>query len=422
MEPVQFRPDAVCDGGDLDAGSGLLMLIRGALEQLPEGGILEVRSREPSVAHDLPAWCRITGHPLCGIASGQDHTKYFVQRGGLRGVIASETPDWGIRVPLRGGKELDTRDWFVGRMGQVPETAPPEAGFAPRGAVVEAGSPAFPFSINEKEKVWAENVAELYEQATANQWDASKDIPWHLLEPLPDDLERAVCQVMTFLVENEYSALYVPAQFVSRINPQYSEVVMFLSTQMVDEARHIEAFTKRALANGGGLQYSAASTQLSLKTLFDQRDFSSASFLLSVLGEGTFLDLLKFIEDYAPDPVTREIVSRARVDESRHVHFGMAHIKHYIGQDPAHAKHLIRAVKERAGFLRAVTGVNPLVQEALTVLAAGGLDPKRLPLGIERVKQLYSTMHENRVKRLVGIGFSREEAESMSVLHTPNFM
>jgi hypothetical protein len=64
---------------------------------------------------------------------------------------------------------------------------------------------------------------------------------------------------------------------------------------MADEARHIEAFTKRALANGGGLQYAAAPTRLSLKTLFDQHDFTVASFLLSVLGEGTFLDLLRFL-------------------------------------------------------------------------------------------------------------------------------
>ena len=102
-------------------------------------------------------------------------------------------------------------------------------------AVVEAGAPAFDFTINTRDAVWANEVADLYEQATANQWDASRDIPWHLLRPLPDPLERAVCQLMTFLTENEYSALYVPAKFLPRINPQFSEVVFFLSTQMMDE-------------------------------------------------------------------------------------------------------------------------------------------------------------------------------------------
>jgi hypothetical protein len=132
-------------------------------------------------------------------------------------------------------------------------------------------------------------------------------------------------------------------RFVPRINPQFSEVVFFLTTQMMDEARHIEAFTKRALANGGGLQYSAASTQLSLKSLFDQHDFAIASFLLSVLGEGTFLDLLQFIEVHAPDPVTA-VCRRARADEARHVHFGMAHMRYYLAQDPDHYDILLAAV------------------------------------------------------------------------------
>jgi hypothetical protein len=51
----QLTPDAVCDGGDLDCGSGLLLIIREAMQPLPSGGLLEVRSREISVKEDLPA-------------------------------------------------------------------------------------------------------------------------------------------------------------------------------------------------------------------------------------------------------------------------------------------------------------------------------------------------------------------------------
>jgi hypothetical protein len=289
--------------------------------------------------------------------------------------------------------------------------------------VVEQGAPAFDFTINRKSSVWAAEVADLYEQATANQWNASRDIPWHLLRPLAVPLERAVCQLMTFLTENEYSALYVPAKFLPRINPQFTEVVLFLSTQMMDEARHIEAFTKRALANGGGLQFSAASTQLSLKTLFDQHDFTTATFLLSVLGEGTFLDLLRFIEAHAPEPVTAEICRRARADESRHVHFGMAHVRYYLGEDPAHYEELRGAVRQRASFLPAVTEVNPWVQEALAVLAAdGAAQPEGLAEGTRRVRALLEEMHVHRLQRLQAAGFTPEQADEMSRLHTANFM
>lgn len=420
MGPARLPSDATCFGGELDCGSGLLMLIRAGLDRLAPGQVLEVLSTEPSVWHDLPAWCRVNAHPLVGAVPDGEWTRYYVQKGTVsRGESA---PDWGVRIPLRNGRELDTADWFVGRAGEVPLHAAAGQGFAPRGSVLEPGAPDDDFLINDRDEVWAANVAELYEQATAGQWDASRDIPWDRLEPLPEPMERAVCQIMTFLAENEFSALYVPGKFISRINPRFQEVVMFLCTHMMDEARHIEVFTKRALANGGGLQYSAASSQLSLKSLFAQEDFSSASFLLSVLGEGTFVDLLRFIQDHAPDPVTAEIVWRARIDETRHVHFGVSHVRHYLAADPGHLRKLTEAVRARAATMEDVTGINPMVSEALAVLAGGGIAPEQVQVGLERVRRLMKTMHENRIKRLVTAGFSPEQAHELSELHTPNFM
>lgn len=416
------EPAARLDGGELGLGNGLLMLIRSLLEQLPPGAMMAVVSSDPTVAHDLPAWCRIMAHSYLGSEPGTKGTVHYFQKSAFRSTAASEQPDWGVRLPLRKGNELHTQDWMVGRAAQVPDLAPTTTGFAPRGAVVEEGSPAFDFAINRREQVWAAEAAELYEQATANQWDASRDIPWHLLKPLPEPLERAICQLMTFLTENEYSALYVPGKFLPQINPQFNEIVLFLCTQMMDEARHIEAFTKRALSNGGGLQFSAASTQLSLKTLFDQHDFTSASFLLSVLGEGTFLDLLRFIEVHAPEPVTAEICRRARIDETRHVHFGMGHVRYYLAQDPAHYGELLAAVRQRAAFLSAVTEVSPRIQEALAILAAGGLEPQRLAQGVQLARELLEEMHRHRLQRLQAAGFTAEQAREISQLHTPNFM
>src|SRR6185436_8411258 len=204
---------------------------------------------------------------------------------------------------------------------------------APRGAPVEEGAPEIEFSMRKRTDIWANAISELYEQATSSQWVGSHDIPWQELAPLDDEVERAVCQIMTFLAENEYAALYVPARFIGQIHPHFTEAALFLSTVMVDEARHIEVFTKRALANGGGLGIASASTQLSLASLLETRDFSTASFLLSVLGEGTFLDLLAFLEEHAPEPGTREICRRARLDESRHVHFGISHSRYTLESD-----------------------------------------------------------------------------------------
>jgi TusA-related sulfurtransferase len=417
---IGITPDVVVDGGDLDCGTGLLLIIRRAMNQLQQGQVLEIDSTEISVREDLPAWCRMTQNEYLTALDGGDRIKYLVRKG--PGTSAWGTPDWGIRLPRRAGGRLDVRDWFTGRVGDIPEEAPTYYGFIPRGTVPEPGMPEYGFTINRKDEVWADNIGDLYEQAKAAQWDASTSIAWDDLPQLDDDLERAVCQVMTFLAENEYSALYIPSKFIPQINPQFTEVVLFLATVVNDEARHIEAFTKRALANGGGLQYASAATEWSLFSLLIQEGYFRSSFLLHVLGEGTFLDLLRFCEEHAPDPVTLDIVRRARQDEARHVAYGVAHLRHQLQKRPEDIEQLLDAVESRADAISATTGATPFVMEALAVLAGGGSSPSQMSAGVEHVKRLYATMHQNRVQRLVQAGIAVELAQKMSELHTPNFM
>ncbi len=76
-----IEPDRVFDGGDLDCGSGLVLLIRENMLAVPEGGVLEMRSREVSVASDLPPWCRMVGHELLGSLEGDGFKRFFLRRG-----------------------------------------------------------------------------------------------------------------------------------------------------------------------------------------------------------------------------------------------------------------------------------------------------------------------------------------------------
>src|SRR5215468_10046662 len=80
--PDDMRPDGVCEGGNLDCGSGLLLLIRKAVNEVPAGEVLEIRSTEISVREDLPAWCRMTKNPYLGWTAAPMHNKYFVRKGG----------------------------------------------------------------------------------------------------------------------------------------------------------------------------------------------------------------------------------------------------------------------------------------------------------------------------------------------------
>lgn len=55
---------ALIDGGDLDCGSGLLLLITRAMRRLKPGDLLGIRSADVSVVTDLPVWAKLVGHDL----------------------------------------------------------------------------------------------------------------------------------------------------------------------------------------------------------------------------------------------------------------------------------------------------------------------------------------------------------------------
>jgi len=305
----------------------------------------------------------------------------------------------------------------------VVDRAPKQWGLAARGALVESGGPALVTAdLDCRESVWTELAPKLYAQAAAGQWDPASAIDWTAPCDLPDEIEDAVVQVMTYLVENEQAALMVPSRFLARIHPHFREVVQFLATQVADEARHVEVFTRRAWLRGGPLGVSGAGGRASLQTLLDEPEWATASFLLSVLGEGTFLALLAFLERAAPDPVTRQVARLALQDEARHVAFAMGHLGEQLRADPGMRDRLRAAVERRHDALARTAGLAPAVHDALVVLAAGSWTPAAVASGWTAVQGLQADMDEGRRRRLVHLGFSERDAADLSALHTRNFM
>lgn len=184
----------------------------------------------------------------------------------------------------------------------------------------------------------------------------------------------------------------------------------------------MEVFSRRALLRGAEMGTSSAGGRQSLFTLVAEADFALASFLLSVLGEGSFVDLLSFLHEFAPDPVTRRICWLAMQDERRHVVFGMAHLEHQAQSDPLLRDRLRAAIHRRHDALVDTAGLNADVFDALVVLAAGGWHPDDVSAGFGRVQALQHAMDQGRQRRLVRLGFRADEAAALSALHTRNFM
>ena len=400
------------DLGDLGLDRGGHILLARELRAIGAGARLEVAGRSPELAVHLRAWCRSRGHEIelgdraHGASPGT--TVAIVIRGG------AEIGRWSGAEPA-GGSDPSAS-------GAVVDHPPSRWGLAARGARIERGSPAFDFAIDLKDAVWADEAAALYAQAAAAQWDPATAIDWAAPVTHPPEIEEAIVQVMTYLIENEMAALIIPAAFLAKIHPHFREVVQLLAIQAADEARHVEVFTRRALLVRKELGLSTAGGQASLKTLIEEPDFALASFLLSVLGEGSFLSLLRFLDAHAPDPVTRRVCRLAAQDEARHVAFGLAHLQRQVERDPGLRSRLAAAVERRHDALRRTAGLNEEVFDALVVLAAGSWEPVDLAAGFESVLELQGDMAAGRRRRLERLGFPPAEAESLSALHTRNFM
>ena len=84
MEPVKthsYQPDVSFDGGDLDCGGGLLLLIRRHIDPLSAGGLLEILSTDSTVEVELPAWCRLTKNEMVSWTKDGRQRSFLVSKG-----------------------------------------------------------------------------------------------------------------------------------------------------------------------------------------------------------------------------------------------------------------------------------------------------------------------------------------------------
>jgi hypothetical protein len=304
--PGQADPASLplVDLGRLGFDAGAHLLVKHGLAAVAVGAAIRVSGQAPGWQAQLAAWCQAQGHALQTPAGWLHRPVLVVRRG------SAQAGRWR-HAAVAGHSDAS-------QPGAVAARADPTWGLAARGAAVEAGAPAFAFRLQDKAEFWSDQAGDLYAQAVAAQWNADTDIDWdHAPEP-PAVIEDAIVQVMTYMVENENAALIVPARFLGELHPHYRELQAALAIQVADEARHIDVFTRRIRRHGREPALSTAGGQASLQSLLAEKDFSVAGFLLSVLGEGSFVNLLQFLQTYAPDPLTRQICRLAARDEARH--------------------------------------------------------------------------------------------------------
>ncbi len=234
--------------------------------------------------------------------------------------------EWNTRArPTKHGLTLDAIN--IGKYGEVPDIWEYQTEM-PRGAVPIPGVEGMGYSIYQKQEVWSDACAPLYEEAIQRRWRPATDVPWATIEPLPDDVERGICQVATYLSEKAQLEADVIGRWEPEISYGYHEVKLYLATVLFEDARAVEVFRKRALSNGGGL--GVQSPGWGFRSVVDARNFTEMSVIQFVLQNSLTMSEYAFGEKYAKNAAEKYIFAHAMQDKARHLAYGISHLKYVL--------------------------------------------------------------------------------------------
>lgn len=339
--------------------------IRG--EEEVEGGVAVTTLLEG----DEPALIRLTWAEKGGsllivdaarldLETGEAEAPVFVPPG-LKWMNANT--EWGMRA--RPGPEgLTVSRIMLGSYGYVPDTWD-NLTMLSRGSAPLPGVEAMGYSIFEKQEVWADNAPHLYEEAIQRRWRPATDIDWASIQPLPEDLERAIGQVCTAVSEQSYAGASIIGGWLKQISYGFIEVKLYLGTDIFDRARHAEAFRKRALCNGGGLGMQGSG--LFLRTVNESKNFTEMATMLMLLNDSFLLTLFRFLEVHANNQAERQLYALAAQDKTRHVAYASEHLKFALLHKPQRSAEVHKYLEKAERMLAHDVEADVPFREALTI-------------------------------------------------------
>ncbi len=244
---------------------------------------------------------------------------------------------WGVRAKRDGhGLRLDALNVDV--YGEVPDYWENKTEI-PRGAIPNPAVERMGYSIFDKSEVWSDLCADLYEEAIPRRWQSALDHPWETLEPLAQDVERAIDQVCTLLSEYGWMKAQTVGRWLEEISYGFIEVKLFLGTVVFDGARMFETFRKRALANGGGLGRGGQNIRYWPLT---QSQTWSEFVVASILHDSFMLTVCQYGAQLARNEAERRIFRLTGQDLARHLAYHQDHMRYLMLREPERREEIHR--------------------------------------------------------------------------------
>ena len=202
-----------------------------------------------------------------------------------------------------------------------------------------------------------QQLLDLYQRGKDKQWDAAKRIDWEqpvnpvavmetgeelvpiygsrqwekLNQAERDELSRHLSSwLFSQFLHGEQGALTVAARIVESVPDMDSK--FYAATQVMDEARHVELFS-RFVKEKIGLFYPVNDhlAKLLADALSDSR-WDLPYLGMQVLIEGLALAAFGVHRDIAGNPLVKQLLAYVMQDEARHVAFGRLALRDYYAQ------------------------------------------------------------------------------------------
>ncbi len=203
-------------------------------------------------------------------------------------------------------------------------------------------------------------LEKLYEKAKTAQWNAETDLDWsievdpykisgdHLDDapPAPKDftspesplyhlnkaewadlkVELVKWRLSQFL-HGEQGALLCTAKIVETV--PWIDAKYYASTQVVDEARHVEVFSKYLDTKLGDKYSINPHLQMLLDDVIEDSRWDMTYLGMQIMIEGLALAAFGFMHTFTEDPLLKKLLRYVMADEARHVAFGVLSLKEF---------------------------------------------------------------------------------------------
>jgi len=296
---------------------------------------------------------------------------------------------------------------------RLPELIRNNYSMAPRGSELWGKLPDLGYTVNRKSDVWADNVAALYEEAKTRRWAPAVDVPWADLAaaPLPEPVEAAMAQLCTFLQECATVVMGIAAHWVYSINQEFLELKSYLSAQIFDQARHIEAFRKRALAGGQGLKRASVTAEQALKEILSVETYPTGSVVGNLMLGSFLLGLYRHVAAVAPSPADFILFRFVMQDAARVVAYGSGNLRYHLTHQPQQVNALHDYLDSAEHCLLGLIGSQECL-EPLIIISGGGSAAEQVRAGCQRVGRFLAQTVSEYLERCERAGLTKRAERS----------